>query len=297
MTHRTRKIFALISTCIIATSLVAQNVNYQPGKISPGLLKKDFLFLKDTMQKIHPSLYRYRSKAAIDNVFDSCFLAIHDSMTIPEFYAMTSFVIASIGDGHTNCKLSQQAMKAYMDNTKVFPAMVMFIHNRAYIYCCNQNPAIAMSELLSINNISMDKIIGQLFNYIQSDAFIQSHKNWELPENFHLLYNVLYGITGNYSITYKTQSGETKRTTLQADTIKNVICPAPFSRPDKYLQLTYEPNNIAVLSIKTFFNGFLDQTVENFSKFLDSAFTDIKNKRAGKLLIDIRRNQGGNDKA
>jgi C-terminal processing protease CtpA/Prc len=50
-----------------------------------------------------------------------------------------------------------------------------------------------------------------------------------------------------------------------------------------------------VLTLKTFFNGFLDQTKENFSSFLDSAFTDIKNKKVGKLIIDVRSNQGGND--
>lgn len=141
----------------------------------------------------------------------------------------------------------------------------------------------------------MDKIVKRLFQHIQSDAFIESRKNWELPQNFYLLYNVLYGINNAYNITYKTPSGEIKTTTLQADTIKDIVCPSPFSRPNKYLKLTYEQNNVAVLSIKTFFNGFLEQTGEDFSKFLDSAFTDIKNKKVTKLLIDIRGNQGGND--
>ena len=61
------------------------------------------------------------------------------------------------------------------------------------------------------------------------------------------------------------------------------------------LTLEYEPGNIALLTLKTFFNGFLDQTKENFSSFLDSAFTDIKNKKVEKLIIDVRSNQGGND--
>lgn len=247
------------------------------------------------MQKIHPGIYRYQSKVAIDHIFDSSFSSIRDSMTVPEFYAMTSFIIASMGDGHTNCKLPDAVMNDYYSNTKVFPAMVMFIHNKAFIYCCNQDHGIAETELLSINNHPTDKIILRLFNYIQSDAFIQSHKNWELPEKFHLLYNILYGATNNYNISYKNQSGEIKKTILQADTIKNVFCPPPFPRPNKYLQLTYKTGNVAVLSVKTFFNGFLDQTGENFTKFLNSAFNDVRNKKVQKLVIDIRRNQGGND--
>ena len=84
-------------------------------------------------------------------------------------------------------------------------------------------------------------------------------------------------------------------TTLQADTIKNFMCKSPFSRPDKYLKLSYTANNTAVLTLQTFFDGFLEQTGENFKQFLDSAFDDIRNRKIKSLLIDVRSNQGGND--
>ncbi len=66
-------------------------------------------------------------------------------------------------------------------------------------------------------------------------------------------------------------------------------------RPTKYLQLSYTTDNIAVLRLSTFFDGFLQPTGENFQGFLDSAFNDIKAKRVSRLIIDIRRNQGGYD--
>jgi len=123
---------------IIAISSSAQTVNYFPQELSPALLKTDFSLLRDTLQKIHPGIYRYQSKETLDRLFDSCFLTIRHSMTVTDFYALTSFVIASLGDGHTNCKLPDQVKKDYMNKVKVFPAMVMFIHNKAFIYCCNQ---------------------------------------------------------------------------------------------------------------------------------------------------------------
>ena len=295
MIYKNLRTFAFIFACIFNTCSFAQTGNYQPKKIAPVLLKQDFLLLRDTMRKIHPGLYVYKSKTAVDGMFDSCFSTIQDSMTITDFYALTRFVIASIGDGHTNCRLSNEFINDYYSNVKIFPAMVMFIHDRAFIFCCKQNTELTETELLSINNHSLKEIIQRLFKYIQSDGFIQSHKNWELPEDFQLLFNILYGVNNSYNITYKTKSGEIKYTTLQADIIKNVFCSSPFPRPDKYLQLTYKTNNIAVLSIKSFYNDLLEQTGENFSTFLDSAFTDIKNKKVQKLLIDIRSNQGGND--
>lgn len=295
MIHKKVKTLLLIITSTITLTSSAQTNNFKFQKIEPSLLKRDFLLLRDTMQKIQPSMYRYRNKATIDYVFDSCFATIHDSMTVPEFYALTSFAIASIGDGHTHCNLPESVMNDYYDNIKVFPAMVMFIHNKAFIYCCKQNTKIEASELLSINNHSMDEIIQRLFSYIQSDAFIQSHKNWEILDKFQLLFSIVYGEKNSYSITYKTKSDDIKVATLQADVINHVFCKDPFPRPDKYLQLTYKPDNTAILSIKTFFDGFLSKNGENFSKFLDSAFNDLENKKVRKLIIDIRGNQGGND--
>ncbi|HEX9509513.1 MAG TPA: S41 family peptidase [Puia sp.] len=281
--------------CLLAAETLAQTPDFQLPKMAPDALKSDFLLLRDTLQKVHAGLYRYKSKAALDPVFDSCLATIQDSMTVPDFYALTRFALAAIEDGHTNCKLPARVMNDYMSKVKVFPAMVMFMHNKAFIFCCRQNADLDKTEILSIDHRSMDEIIRHLFDYITSDGGIQSRKNWELPEDFQLLYNVVFGAKDSYSITCKTQTGEIKTATLQSDTLKNFICAGPFSRPDKYLRLSYRPGNIAVLTLATFFNGFLETTGENFRHFLDSSFNDMKDKKATKLVIDLRSNQGGND--
>src|SRR6266487_6840272 len=102
MIYKNLKTLAFIFACIFTTGSFAQTTNYQQKKIAPALLRQDFSLLWDTLQKIHPSLYVYKSKAAVNGMFDSCFSTIQDSLTITDFYALTRFVIASIGDGHTN---------------------------------------------------------------------------------------------------------------------------------------------------------------------------------------------------
>ena len=134
------------------------------------------MLLRDTMQKIHPALYRYNNKSTIDHIFDSCMAAIQDSMPVTDFYALTSFAMAAIGDGHANCRLPRRVIDDYSGNVKVFPAMVMFIHNRAFIYYCKQNDTLAETELLSINGDPMDAITQRLFHYITTDGSIESRK-------------------------------------------------------------------------------------------------------------------------
>jgi Peptidase family S41 len=281
--------------CITAISAFSQPINESFRKIPQAQLRQDFMLMRDTLQKVHAGLYTYKTKASLDRIFDSCYASILDSMTVYDFYVLTRFVLATIEDGHTNCRLPGEVQNDYFNNIKVFPAMVMFINGRAYIFCCKQDTSLAESELISINNHSMDEIINRLFNYICSDAGIQSRKNWEMPEDFQLLYNIIYGTKENYEIRYKTKIGDIRTASIHADYIKNIFCTDPFPRPKKYLQLNYSDNNTAVLTLKSFFDGFLEQTGENFSHFLDSSFTDIRKKQIKKLLIDVRSNQGGND--
>ena len=295
MNYIKKRVYLILLGFAIFSNTVAQSANEIFKKIPPALLKQDLLLLKDTLQKSHPGLYRYQSKATMDQLFDSCFTTIQDSMDVTGFYALTRYVIASIEDGHSNCKLPDQVMSDYKSQVKVFPAMLLFIHNKAFIYCCKQNNDLDEAELLSINGQPMDKIVNRLFRYIPSDGSIRSRKNWELPENFHLLYNIIYGIKTSFDISYRSKTGVVKKTTLQPDIVKNIFCSNPFPRPNKYLQLSYTKSNISVLTLKTFFDGFLEQTHENFKLFLDSSFKDIKEKGVKKLLIDMRSNQGGND--
>src|SRR5882757_6665790 len=110
MSYIVKKLSIIILLGIITTRPFAQTSSYTPQKIAPTALRNDFLLLRDTLQKVHPGLYRFQSKAAMDHLFDSCFATIRDSMTVTDFYALTSFVMAAIGDGHANSRLSKESM-------------------------------------------------------------------------------------------------------------------------------------------------------------------------------------------
>ncbi|HVX49107.1 MAG TPA: S41 family peptidase [Chitinophagaceae bacterium] len=289
-----KKLIIVIVICYYAVAGIAQTHSQNLVKIAPAALRSDFALLSDTMRKVHPGMYRYNSKAAVDRVFDSCYAAITDSMTIPQFYMLVNFATASVEDGHTHVNLPKNVISNIAANIKLLPVITALIHNRAYVYCCSDT-ALKGAELLTINGRTVPGVINEMFKYIASDAGIQSRKNWEIGDGFTLLYNILYGNADSFAITYKKNGGHIKRTTLQAGYYKNFACQPAFTKPAKYLQLSYRPGNIAVLTIKSFFDVFLQQTGENFSAFLDSAFNDIRTKNIKRLLVDIRGNQGGND--
>lgn len=288
--------FLAIFSLVSIVSRAQGDLQYNQ-RIARSLLQQDFQLLRDTLRKSHPGLYRYRAKADMDHILDSCYTSIADSETVIQFYTRVAYIIASIGDGHTNCNLPRPVLREFIDQEKFFPALLIFIHSHAYIYCCNQYPEIRGAELLSINGRPMREVLEQLYNYVQSDGFIRSHKDTELPDEFNFLYHAIFGVSDKFEISYAQPGGAAQTVTLHADAFKDMRCPPPglFARPDKYLGLRYEKGGIAVLTIKTFLDEFLQQTHESFGGFLDSAFADIKKKGVKKLLIDVRRNQGGND--
>ncbi len=165
----------LLSLSILTTTYCFCQSVYE-RKIPADLLKQDFKMLRDSLQKYHSGLYRYVPKAKLDHIFDSCYSSITEDMTILRFYGLTSFAIGAIEDGHTNCRLPKQVMTDYLNNAKFFPAMVMFIGDRIFIRCSNQNNELNESELLSIDHHPTSEIVRELFRYIPSDGAINQEK-------------------------------------------------------------------------------------------------------------------------
>ena len=82
--------------------------------MSPDAARKDLLITRDTLEKIHAGLYRYNSRSAMNKLFDSCYRSVNDSISIINFYTLTRYIIASIEDGHTNARLSDENMEPGM---------------------------------------------------------------------------------------------------------------------------------------------------------------------------------------
>ena len=54
-------------------------------------------------------------------------------------------------------------------------------------------------------------------------------------------------------------------------------------------------NNIAILTIHSFGQTDIKNAKQNFRKFIDGAFADLKTKNIQNLIVDLRDNTGGSD--
>lgn len=263
--------------------------------IDPAQLQSDFTLLKEALQREHAGLYRYKNEDDFTQLSDSLYRVLNHPMNQFEFSALIRFFLSFIGDGHTGCSLPSELMQYYAEHVRMFPVQLYFTGESAFVLCSNSNGLPPETELLSIEGMPINDIRKTLFRYLSSDGKIETKKYWILNEiAFPFLYSWVFGEKSNYTVTYKTQTGQIKNTQIEADFLKGSCIPNRNNN-SKYLQLEYNSGNVAVLTIGTFSSERLRHTNEDFVKFLQMTFKEVKNKKVKKLIIDLRNNSGGDD--
>jgi C-terminal processing protease CtpA/Prc len=180
---------------------------------------------------------------------------------------------------------------------KIFPIQPKYIGDKAYVPCDTKDFP-AGTEIVKIDDKPVDEIRKQLFSLLSSDGSIETEKYIKINDGhdpFSYLYFVVYGEKADFKITYKTSAGRLADKTIAANFFPQMEC-APV-RPviNQYLTLEYKPGGIAVMTLKTFANEYLERTKENFENFLAASFKELKERKTTKLIIDLRENGGGED--
>ena len=230
-------------------------------------------------------------------MFDRCYKQLDHPMTETDFFAIVSSLVSSIEDGHTECFLPQDMIKAIIANVKIFPIQPRYIGDKAYVPCDTKELP-AGTEIVKIDDKPVDEIRKELFKLLSSDGSIETEKYVKINDGhdpFSFLYYVIYGGKADFKITYKISSGELAEKIVQADYFPKMECAPVRATVNQYLTLEFKPEGVAVLTLKTFANGYLERTKENFENFLAASFKELRDKKITKLVIDLRENGGGED--
>lgn len=258
--------------------------------------RKDLAILKQTLQESYPSLYRFRSKASIDKIFEKCAAELGSTATMRDFYRTTRYLLSYIRDGHLGCKATDSLERQFDENEKYFPLTLHFTGNKAYVDCAPTEHFPPGTEITAINDVSVRSIRKTLFRYMVSDGRIETKKYWILNRNFWFYYNLVYGPKAEYKVTYRESSGKLLTTSLNGELRENMKCKS-FSQPtsDTLLQLKYLDQHTALLTIRTFDKEVLAEAGLDFERFLGTAFAGIAKRQMASLIIDLRGNGGGKD--
>jgi hypothetical protein len=295
---------AIIAQTPPAAISVAQ-APYPMRTLQPAEMTEDARLYRSALETIHPGLYRYTSKREMDAAFASLERAIRQPMSELDFSRRLSAVLAKIRCNHTKAENTAAFEKWRRDNPSHLPFRFQLIEGRMYVLASDPaQPLLARgTEILAINGRPVAALVKTLAPYVPIDGFTEWSRLTGLASDSDLMgsdfdhfYPYVYGIPAQWQMTVR-GSGETVRRDMRMTPITFRQFTALPTDGAKYrssfkadTKLQKLDDSTMLLTIPTFVN-YRDPA--DPQKFYDAIFTQIKNEKATRLIIDLRSNSGG----
>jgi hypothetical protein len=156
-------------------------------------------------------------------------------------------------------------------------------------------------QLDSVNGRQAAAFIGAIAPKMPADGFIETGKVWRLARGFAANYWLYVEQTSTFTVTAKDDSGRTVSASLEgvtnADRVK-VENPVNAQLTTNLTRLEGSRDNVSLSFPKSGDVGLLRVRAfdgDTFIASLEQAFVELREKKAGGLVLDLRGNGGGVD--
>lgn len=265
-------------------------------------LQEDFNFWRNRLEKKHPLLYLYASKAEMNRFFDSIYQEIDHPMTEIEFYKTISPVVSKVKDGHNSIIPSKQVIQRIKADSSLFPFDIQW-HKKQLFTHRNLSEDSTLSDglrILTINGVPAEEIYQTLKKRIPHEGNNLQLFQSNINEVFRFYFHLFYGIHDKYEVTFLLPDGQKTTQSYAGASLKKFselrktqhkVKPRPCIKL-RFKDTTYQT---AVLTIHT----FSPKTLRKICKFryrsrIKKYFKTLQEVETKKLVIDIRGNGGGN---
>lgn len=279
-----RKFCCLLLVLFVGYSCICA----QLPRLSRAQALADLDALVSGMKEIHPDLFFVCPERVFEASVDSTRKAFPDSMTVIDFYKYAEPLTSMLGDGHTQLYFPKETVK--QNGCLLFPLTIEINLNDSTVMVADSyresGTVIAKgSRILSINGMGYRSIIQEMMKYGGGERpFFRLSK---IDRDFINFLYMLYPAE-EYRIECENK-GVTQEFTVRA--LPYSEC--SFARSEKgwasepYTYRLMEPEGVAIME----FDAFMD--ADRFRYFTDSLFSVLKEKQIRHLIIDIRKNGGG----
>ncbi len=260
-------------------------------KIEKTMLLADLDSLVSWIDQIHPDMYASIGKEKFNMELEKTRSKITGDMTAIDFYSIVSPLVSSLGDGHTMMHFPYMELKNSSD--LFFPVTVTINTNDSTVFvdeCLvkGENEIPSGSKIISINKVPIKDIETEMMKYCSGEQYF-----FKLSIAEYYFTPLLYTIyrKDEFDVEYL-ENG-----VLQSKKINGIGAEERFftrqnsvkRKMDYYYSFKILPDeNVGVID----FVSFVD--LKKFKHFLDSVFTIVNEKNIQNIIIDIRRNGGGN---
>lgn len=265
----------------------------QTARISPAQLRADLAKAASVLHHCDPDLGHSADPAKIDAMLHTIASSLNHPMTRDEAWRAFARLNPVIADGHTGIFFNswRKESKAHLASDGVFfPFEVDVSTNgqlRVLTALGGRHSALAGARITAINGVTADKIVSALLARVHGDT--PAFRAGLLSRRFAFFYWKMYGTKAAFDI--GVEQGGARKNLHIAGRGATPVALAEQTEFSQAFHFRLLPCRSALLTINIFY--WPDK--ERFYAFTKDAFTKIKKAGVKTLIIDIRRNEGGDD--
>jgi hypothetical protein len=276
-------------------------ISQNPITFSLPQLQKDFDILKNAYIETRVGLW-YNSYTQFDSLCRMQRQLLRDKMTALDFYKIAAPVTAFTKEGHSSLTVSEETSDYFKQYGSYFPFFIKIIDKKIYVLNDWKKLQTKGLRIVKINGLDADSILHSFERIEPADGDNSTSKYRWIESAFAKYYLRFFGYPSSYQIEFIHPATNVK--------VNHII---PSLKYKDYLNfrndfLEQNPNytfskpaalmidslsSYALLTINDFGAGNY-KGKKGFKKFLDETFTTVNKRKVNNLIIDLRKNEGGN---
>lgn len=285
-----RQIFILLLLLVFHFQLVCQ-------VLKPEQARRDLSVVRNALELRHPEIYRYISKTQFDSYCDSINQKLIRPISSQEFYLMLFPLISSVKCGHIKWLFPGKDYYYPFHQQNLFPLKLYFVGQQAFVIAAFSDAEIpSITEVLSINDLPVKQIITDLLSKLTfADGNTSTGKYYELNTFFPGIYSTHFGTTPQYRIEYLNKNGQVQKAELKGVTLESVKHYETTHLKEEARPFTFSlvGDKTGWMCITRFFSFGKEP---NYHQYLKQTFKYLHYNHIETLVIDLRGNEGGNEK-
>jgi len=288
------KIVITLSFFLASFSVYTQEVNLNIDKY---LWQEDFQFLKTKVEKTVPTYQIPNIKKAFDEIYDAC--QISDMSNRKEEIVLSlQQLLNTLNDEGCNVPLFQKGIEL-----EILPIKTYWFNDGLFVLdASDENNDIVGQQIVKINGTDIEDVFNKLKSFLNADnKYYKKHLFQAYGFMPSFLKKVGFG-QSNDEVTLQFASGITKK--VKSSSINDYVKLSRGLPNDEVFSLTksdHKGDNYWLEMIPNSKTLFVQmQQISNndngssFSSFINQVKALIQNKKADKLILDLRYGGGGN---
>ncbi len=299
-----RAVLGGLGATFAARPLLARALS-SPTLLGAAAMRADVALLRRAYDVLHPGILRYNTPREIDARFETLDQAVAAPMTLRAFYLTLSRFLATVRCGHSYANFSNQRREvaaALFEAPDRLPLEFLWIGDAMVVTSDPFATGIAPGScILAINGRSASAILAAMMPFARGDGHNDGKRRRLLSvqgndryETFDIFFSMLFG-QERYRLTVEDPSGRRRAATVAAVSLAQRRATARTgvdARGDTPVWMIERRGDAALLSMPDW--GLYDSKWD-WRGWLDEAVDRLVAERVPRLVVDLRRNEGGLD--